>query len=483
MASKDDRVSKFVSYTLLTSHDDRASKLVGYTVVTPVVTDRVSKFVSYVLLSPNTDDVSKFVGYGVLSSRDDAVSKFVGYAVLTPGAANEADVSKFVGYAVLHTNDVSDNVSKFVAYAVLFRESVVRLPLIVAEPVTDGQPAVRFPLAVAEPVTGGNPSVKLPLILADPVTGGNPRVRCPVITIEVIYGLREPVVTATAVFPTMRGLSWSVHKKPQFNTKVADHVSGHEVRAAFYQYPLWEFNLTFEYLPNRDGAKDLEELMGFFLQRQGQYDAFLFHDANDYRAVAQPVGIGDGGTVRWQVARTLGGFTEVIGQFDLEEAFGFTTADVTPAADTIDVPEHGLATGYGPVQLTGATLPAGLALATNYWIIAAGANAVKLALSPALAAAGTAVNITGTGSGGPFVASNSVAIYDNGTEVDPDDYTITAPNIVEFDVAPVDTHVITWSGRYFFVCRFIDDIQDYENFMYNLWTLQECNIKSVLTVE
>jgi Phage tail tube protein len=63
--------------------------------------------------------------------------------------------------------------------------------------------------------------------------------------------------------------------------------------------------------------------------------------------------------------------------------------------------------GYGPFQLTnsGGALPAGLSAATNYWIIPTGLNAGKLATSYANAIAGTAVDITGAGTGTHTITS------------------------------------------------------------------------------
>jgi len=47
-------------------------------------------------------------------------------------------------------------------------------------------------------------------------------------------------------FPALPGLSWSVHKRPSFSTRVASHVSGREVRSPFYAVTLYEFELTIE---------------------------------------------------------------------------------------------------------------------------------------------------------------------------------------------------------------------------------------------
>ena len=70
------------------------------------------------------------------------------------------------------------------------------------------------------------------------------------------------------------------------------------------------------------------------------------------------------------------------------------------ANDELDVTAHALNTGDGPVQLTTSnTLPTGLALATDYWIIEKTTGTVKLALSLADALAGTAVAFSDVGVG------------------------------------------------------------------------------------
>lgn len=457
----------------------------------------VSKQLGYAVLENKEAQASKQAGYAVLEPTSAMASKQLGYAIMRPSAQVRVGkqnaygvlfpspvlrVSKQNAYAVLLTPDPV-LVSKQLAYAVLFAPPRVILPLIAADVVTEGQAAVRLPVVAAEPVTGGNPEVRLPLIEADALTGGNPQVRCPLIALEVIFSLPEEGVMAEAVFPTLKGLTWSVHRKPIFKTKVAEHVSGHEVRASFMEYPVWEYNLTYEFMWNRSPSDDLETMLGFFLARQGKWDEFLFRDPEFYEVTTQQFAVADGGTIFWPAVRQVGGFVEPIGQFDLSEQFQFVPADVNTMTSSVAVASHGYTTGYGPIRLTTAgTLPAGLDPDTNYWLIALNSGSLQFATSPADAAAGTEVTITDDGTG-TFTASNSIAVYDNGVERDPSEYTITAPNQIVFDVAPTDEHVLSWSGKYYFVCRFLEDIQDYEEFMYKLYTLQECTFKSVLTVE
>ncbi len=68
--------------------------------------------------------------------------------------------------------------------------------------------------------------------------------------------------------------------------------------------------------------------------------------------------------------------------------------------DIITAVDHGLETGDGPIQLTTATtLPAGLSLSTDYWVIKLDDDTFSLASTRALSLAGTAVNVTDAGTG------------------------------------------------------------------------------------
>lgn len=74
--------------------------------------------------------------------------------------------------------------------------------------------------------------------------------------------------------------------------------------------------------------------------------------------------------------------------------------EVNTADDEITIPSHGLVTGIEGQLTTTGTLPAGLSLATDYWVIVIDANTIQLASSYANAEAGTPVDITDQGANG-----------------------------------------------------------------------------------
>jgi Flp pilus assembly protein TadG len=76
------------------------------------------------------------------------------------------------------------------------------------------------------------------------------------------------------------------------------------------------------------------------------------------------------------------------------------STNISTGSDTFTLSSHGLSTAMGPVMVSSSnTLPNPLSASTNYWVIRTGTNSLKLATSAANASAGTAVNVTNTGSG------------------------------------------------------------------------------------
>ena len=99
--------------------------------------------------------------------------------------------------------------------------------------------------------------------------------------------------------PFLPGLGWSVHRRPTFDTIVAPHPSGAEVRLALWQNCLWEFELSYDALASNDRLsrrwnQTLQTLMGFYLARGGQRGTFLYIDPDFNAMVGQGIGAGDG---------------------------------------------------------------------------------------------------------------------------------------------------------------------------------------------
>ncbi len=146
------------------------------------------------------------------------------------------------------------------------------------------------------------------------------------------------------IFPALPGLAWSVTKSPTFQTRIQRAVSGRELRALDYPYPLWQFTLVFDFLRDNPAAgfDELRTLMGFFMLCQGAFGTFLFQDPSDDRVSGQQIGTGDTLRTVFQLQRTMGetlpggGFLEPILAPKVVSAVYFNGIIQDPAGYSVD---------------------------------------------------------------------------------------------------------------------------------------------------
>lgn len=113
-----------------------------------------------------------------------------------------------------------------------------------------------------------------------------------------------------------------------------------------------------------------------------------------------------------RVFRGVGGF-EAIYEYPELSANNATGQTFTAATtDICTATAHGLETGDLVRVSSATTLPAGLAAATTYYVIKLSADTFKLASTDALATAGTAIDITDTGTG-----AHTITGYENVTGI------------------------------------------------------------------
>ncbi|MDI3260370.1 MAG: DUF2460 domain-containing protein, partial [Sinobacteraceae bacterium] len=55
-----------------------------------------------------------------------------------------------------------------------------------------------------------------------------------------------------------------------------------------------------------------------------------------------------------------------------------------------------------------------------------------------------------------------------------------ADGVVTFSTAPASGHVLTWSGTYYYRCRFADDSEDFSQFLAQLYELKTLKLRTVL---
>lgn len=349
--------------------------------------------------------------------------------------------------------------------------SDIRAPLISVDPLAEGYCNLRSPLVTLDPLSEGNRNLRASLLMLDPLAEGYRNLRIALLCIEALCPVEPEGHVSTELFPgspgspiALPGLAYSVHKIPSFATNKKRAASGVRTATALRQYPIWEFEFTYEFLEDSSGAdSSLKSLMGFFLSRQGDFDTFLFKDPDDYSVSNGPLGTADGATTQFSFKRTLGGFAEKIGQID--------SGQPIILYGTID--EAGsIPASPGPYSITVAH---SAAFIEDLGVSKGGVAMVKVASGPA---AGQYSE-----SGGVY----SFAAADQGQaisiryryELDAGLYTITLPNLVVFASAPASGMLISADFEFFFNCAFQESSADFEKFADKLWQLQQINFETV----
>lgn len=99
---------------------------------------------------------------------------------------------------------------------------------------------------------------------------------------------------------------------------------------------------------------------------------------------------------------------------------------------------------------------------------------------------GAALGAPNTGFYEPVTAVNLGAgaypfnLYFNGVRQSASNYTLGPNGVVTFVTPPPAGQSITADFSYFFTVRFADDTAEFENFMYQLWSLKQIKLQSVL---
>lgn len=126
---------------------------------------------------------------------------------------------------------------------------------------------------------------------------------------------------SNSLFPTstqLPGTDIKIVRTPIWDTIVQQAVSGKETRIARRIYPRRTYELQFNFLrsstlaPFNPVSNELATLEGFFNNRQGMYDSFLFTDPENYTTVNQSLGTGNGTNTQFQLVTTFGGFVEPV---------------------------------------------------------------------------------------------------------------------------------------------------------------------------
>lgn len=116
---------------------------------------------------------------------------------------------------------------------------------------------------------------------------------------------------SNAIFPTLAGLAYPVDKTPIWSNRIQTGTSGKETRLALWSYPIWQYEVSYNFLRS-DASAEFQTLLAFYSARQGSYDDWLFNDPDDKTATLAAFGTGDGTTTVFQLASVANGISEPV---------------------------------------------------------------------------------------------------------------------------------------------------------------------------
>ena len=89
----------------------------------------------------------------------------------------------------------------------------------------------------------------------------------------------------------------------------------------------------------------------------------------------------------------------------------------------------------------------------------------------------TLLRSIGAGMDGDFYVTSVAGVSVNSASAS--NWTLVAPNLLSFATAPASGAPIVASFSFAFVCRFLEDAVDFENFAQNLWAAKSVKFRSV----
>ena len=125
------------------------------------------------------------------------------------------------------------------------------------------------------------------------------------------------------IFPALPGFDIAVKRTPLFSTQIQAAPSGKELRASWWSFPRWQYDLTLNFVRQAGfSAQTLYDeaatLVSFHAQHRGSWDSFLFSDPYDSSDTAMGFGVGDGTTTVYQLQRREPGvYSNALGTFSV----------------------------------------------------------------------------------------------------------------------------------------------------------------------
>lgn len=315
-----------------------------------------------------------------------------------------------------------------------------------------------------------------------------------------------PVTYPGKLFNYIRSYLW--------NTGLQKAVSGKTSTIAYQPYPLGHWEYSFEFLREYVSPSEIKGLVGLFNAVQGRFDTFLLSDPDFNTVTLQQFATCDSETNAFQliaVYENAGG----PGQAEIVQNLNGTPAIYGNGGNsTVPLPAAGLnAPGSAP---TLSYTPGGSLPATTYYVHTANFDAAENFSAPSpqgsiavpannLLVVGSPIGQPGAAGWGAFVGTvtgtgtwqNAAGDWQIGTSwtepttgiitggkslptTNQTGYSIGPTGIVTLVRAPDAGIILSWSGSFYYRCRFDADHYDWTRLMNGFWSAQKITFTQVI---
>ncbi len=306
---------------------------------------------------------------------------------------------------------------------------------------------------------------------------------------------------SNAIYPAFPALKFSVNKTLiAGRTLMQESISGKEFPLALWGLgsPRHQIDLTYDFVYSRQAwvaassfpvassniydtvTTDMDALRGFVMARQGMFDTFLFSDPDEDPVVQGIFGTGTGSATVFQLYDPAGGSPLVAGEVN-EIVQNVNGTPAAPAGSWAASTGYGSGTKILPSNRACYTMAGRFGNAQSpgwplMFTSGGGTSGATEPFWPSASLVGQTItdgSITWTNAGVPFV------IYNNGAIVATSAYSLGSTGIVTFTSAPGNGNVLSWTGDYFYRCRFLEDSIEFEEFFSKYYAIKKLSMISV----
>ena len=176
---------------------------------------------------------------------------------------------------------------------------------------------------------------------------------------------------STQLLPSIPGITYPWTRKPMFQTRKQEAISGKETRIADWSTPRYQWTLPVQFL--RTGTffqatyAEYATLESFFESLLGGWDTWLYQDAYDFSVTGQGIGAGTGSQTTFPMVRTFGTNAGPILAPDTTDIIGPLSVYIGGTLQSSSgyvVTSWGTSNGAGPGQLIFTAAPSNGALIT-----------------------------------------------------------------------------------------------------------------------